>query len=98
MTREQIVSFSLIALLLFIAYQVFTLLSPFITAIFWAAILAFTFHPFYKKTKRTLGWGETTAAFVFTVLIVLTVIPPMLLLIFNIAQQAVEKARWRGST
>ncbi len=94
MTREQIVSFSLIGLLIFVAYQVFTLLSPFMTAIFWAAILAFTFHPLYKKVEKNMGAGETLAAFVFTILIILAVIPPMALLIFNITQQAVELYQW----
>ena len=94
MTREQIVSYSLLAFLLFIIYQVFTLLSPFVNAIFWAAILVFAFYPFYKKARSALGLGETLASFIFTVLIVLAVIPPMILLVFNITQQAVDLYQW----
>lgn len=90
MTREQIVSFSLIALLLFIIYQVLALLSPFTTAIFWAGILAFTFYPFYKKARQALPINETLTAIVFTAIIILVVVPPVIMLGFSLTQQAVE--------
>ena len=82
MTREQIVSFSLIGLLIFVIVQVFALLSPFATALFWSGILAFTFHPAYKKTKNFMKSGETLTALIFTALIVMVVLPPMVLLVF----------------
>ena len=94
MTREQIVSYSLIGLLIFVIVQVFALLSPFATALFWSGILAFTFHPAYKKTKQLIKSGETLTAIIFTALIILIVIPPMVLLVFNITQQAIDLYQW----
>jgi len=94
MTREQIVSFSLIGLLVFIVVQVFALLSPFATALFWSSILAFTFHPAYKKTKTALKTNSTFTAIVFTFLIILIVLPPMILLVLNITQQAIDLYQW----
>lgn len=94
MTREQIVSFSLIGLLIFVIVQVFALLSPFATALFWSGILAFTFYPAYKGCRRLIKTGETVTAFVFTVLIILIVIPPMVLLVLNITQQAIDLYQW----
>jgi predicted PurR-regulated permease PerM len=90
MTRDQFISLFFIALLLVIVYQVFLILSPFVRAIFWSAILAFGFYPLYEKLKKRLKVHETLAAAVMTVLIFLVVVPPVIVVIINLTGQAIE--------
>lgn len=90
MTRDQIISLFFIALLLFVVYEILLILSPFFRAIFWSAILAFGFYPLYGRLKRRFKTHETVAAFGMTVLIFLIVVPPVILLLLNLAGQAIE--------
>ncbi len=90
MTRDQFIAFFFIALLLFIIYEVFCILSPFFNAIFWSAILAFAFFPLYEHLKKALGDRETLASLIMTVFIFLIVVPPMVILVINLTSQAVE--------
>lgn len=89
MTRNQIVSLFFLALLLFVVYQILLLFSPFMDAIFWAAILAFGFYPLFVPLKKTLK-NETAASLIMTVFILLLVAPPFIFLIVNLTSQAIE--------
>lgn len=90
MTRDQFISLFFIALLLFVVYQIFLILSPFFRAIFWSSILAFGFYPIYAQLKRRLKKNETLAALIMTFFIFLVVIPPVVLLVINLTAQAIE--------
>ncbi len=89
MTREKFISYFFIVLLIFVVYQVILIFSPFVRAIFWSAILSFSFYPLHLRLKRLIP-NETAAAILMTILIFLTVIPPVVLLILSITGQAVE--------
>ena len=89
MTREKFISYFFIVLLIFVVYQVFLIFSPFFRAIFWSAILSFSFYPLYLRMKRAIS-NETAAALLMTVLIFLVVVPPVVFLILSITGQAVE--------
>ncbi|MBI4387888.1 MAG: AI-2E family transporter [Candidatus Omnitrophica bacterium] len=90
MTREQLISLFFIALLLFVVVEVIQIFSPFFTAIFWGAIIAFAFYPLYQNLKRPLKKRETLAAALMTILIFLVVVPPVVFLLINLAGQAIE--------
>ena len=90
MTRDQFISLFFLALLLFIIYQFCLILSPFVRAIFWSAILAFGFYPLYEQLRKKLKTHEILAAALMTVLIFLIVIPPVVLVITNVATQAIQ--------
>lgn len=90
MTRDQFISLFFIALLIFVVYEFFLILSPFFRAIFWSAILAYGFYPLYEKLKRRLKRHETLAAVLMTIVIFLVVVPPVIVLVANVATQAVE--------
>ncbi|HXV27503.1 MAG TPA: AI-2E family transporter, partial [bacterium] len=90
MTREQFISLFFIALLIFVVYEIFLIFGPFFHSIFWAAILAFGFYPIYDRLKKVLKTHEIVAALIMTVLIFLVVIPPVVLLVINITDQAIE--------
>lgn len=90
MTRDQFISLFFLALLFFVIYQVFLILSPFKGPILWAAMLAFAFYPLYDKWKKRLNRHETVAAGTMTVFIFCIIIPPIIFLIVNITAQAIE--------
>ena len=89
MTREKFISYFFIVLLIFVVYQVFLIFSPFFHAIFWSAILSFSFYPLYIRLKRFIP-NETWAAILMTIVIFLVVVPPVVFLIVNITNQAIE--------
>ena len=90
MTRDQLISLCFIALLVFVIFQFFLILSPFVRAIFWSAILAFGFYPVYERWRRWLKPHETLAAASMTGIVFLLVIPPVLTVMLNVAGQAIE--------
>ncbi len=89
MTRDKFISYFFIFLLIFVVYQVFLIFSPFFGAIFWSAILSFSFFPLYVRLKKQIP-NETVSAFVMTVIIFLVVLPPLVLLLITLIQQAIE--------
>ena len=89
MKRDQFISYFFIALLVFVVAMVIQIFSPFVKAIFWAAILAFAFYPIYYRLKQLLR-NDTVASVLMTALIFLLVIPPVIYLIVNLAAQAIE--------
>ena len=54
------------------------ILTPFLAAIAWAAILAYTSWPLYKKIRRPFGRHESAAAFTMTLLLTCAVVLPIL--------------------
>ncbi len=90
MTRDQFISLFFIALLAVVVYQVCLIFLPFSRAIFWSAILAFGFYPLYEKLRKALKPRETLAALLMTVGIFLIVVPPVALILVNLAAQAIE--------
>ncbi len=90
MTRDQLISLFFLALLAFVVYQVGCIFSIFYTAIFWAGILAFGFHPLYQKLLRALEKKELLAAALMTALVFLVVVPPVVLMTASLTNQALE--------
>ncbi len=94
MTREQFISFFFIALLIFVVYQIFLILAPFAQAIFWSAILAFAFYPAYARLRPHFKKNEGLAALVMTAIVFLLVMPPVVIVIVNVTQQAIDLYQW----
>ncbi|MBU9889819.1 MAG: AI-2E family transporter [Candidatus Omnitrophica bacterium] len=90
MKSEQFISFFFLAVLLFIVYEVILIFLPFLTAIFWAAILAFAFYPVYVRLKNAFPKHGNLTALFMTLAVFLIVIPPFVMILINIASQAVE--------
>lgn len=89
MKRDQFISLFFVALLIFVVYQVFLILSPFFKAFFWSGILAFAFYPLYCRLRAFMK-NETWSALLMTVLIFLIVVPPVVYILMNISGQAIE--------
>ena len=97
MKREQFISFFFIAILAFIIYEVFNIFAPFVTAIFWAAILAFAFYPLYAKLRKTFPKRNNSIALLMTVAVFLVVVPPLVMVLINMTTQIIEFSHWAYS-
>ena len=67
------------------------IVTPFLAAIAWAAILAYTSWPLHKKIRRVFGRYESAAAFTMTLLLACAVVLPILW----VAALLATKSRWR---
>jgi len=77
------------ALLDVILYGAFLIISPFLTAITWAVILAILFYPFYAWLLRFMRGRATMAALLVIVLITVLVIAPGFQLAWFLSDDAV---------
>ena len=77
------------ALLVVILYGAFLIISPFLTAINWAVILAILFYPFYAWLLRFMRGRATMAALLVIVLITVLVIAPGFQLAWFLSDDAV---------
>ena len=66
-----------LALAALIAYWSFVLLRPFITILFWSAILSVAIYPIFVWVRRLLGGRTTLAAFLITILAMLVILGPI---------------------
>src|SRR3989338_4410470 len=81
--RRQLISIFFIALLLYILFNVFYILSPFTAPILWGFILAFAFYPLYDKLqKASKNPGLAAGAITGLVMLALT---PLVVVIFLLA-------------
>ncbi|HOW87819.1 MAG TPA: AI-2E family transporter [Candidatus Omnitrophota bacterium] len=94
MKREQFISFFFIGILAFIIYEVFRIFSPFFTAIFWAAILAFAFYPLYAKLRKLFPRRSGSIALLMTIVVFLIVIPPLIMILINMTKEVIEFSQW----
>ncbi len=74
--RTWLVTAFFFALLLLILYGAFLILTPFLTAITWAAILAILFYPVYAALLELMRGRATLAAMTVIFLITIIVIVP----------------------
>ncbi len=85
------------ALLSLILYGAFLVLTPFLTAITWAVILAILFYPIYAWLLQLLRGRATLAAIIVIVCITLLVIVPGLELGWFLSDEAVSLVKSVGS-
>lgn len=90
MKRELLVSYFFLGFFLFILYQLVLIFSPFLTAVSWAAILAFAFYPLYQKIQKWLRTNSTLAALMVTLVVILIVVIPAATTLISLMKEAVE--------
>ena len=88
MNQNWLVTAFFFALLAVILYGAFLILSPFLTAITWAAILAVLTYPAYAWVLKLLRGRATPAALILIVAITLIVIIPGVELAWFLSQEA----------
>jgi len=74
--REQLFAAFFFAVFLFLIYQLFVFLQPFLTPLLWAAILSLTFYPLTAWLVRLCRGSRNLAAFLLVVVITAGAILP----------------------
>lgn len=93
MNQNWLVTIFFFALLLVILYLSFLILSPFLKAFTWAAILAIIVYPAYAWLLKLLRDRATLAALIVTILITLLIVLPAFRIAGFLSQEAVDLAR-----
>ncbi|MBI4490262.1 MAG: AI-2E family transporter [Deltaproteobacteria bacterium] len=93
MNQNWLVTIFFFALLLVILYLSFLILSPFLKAFTWAAILAIIVYPAYAWLLKLLKDRATLAALIVTILITLLIVLPAFRIAGFLSQEAVDLAR-----
>ena len=90
MNQNWLVTAFFFALLLVLLYGALLILSPFLKALVWAAILAVLFYPGYAWLLERLGGRASVAALIVVVLITLVVVLPGIRLAGYLTNEAVD--------
>lgn len=92
--KNPLISYSFAILLIFVLYQVTMILWPFYLTLFWSAIIAFGFHPAYRRLSGRLNGRTTLAALLITLLILITCAPLAALFLFGLGGEAIRFYVW----
>jgi predicted PurR-regulated permease PerM len=95
--RDWLVTGFFFVLLLVLLYGAFLILSPFLKALTWAAILAVLFYPAYDWLLRVFKGKATLAALTIIVLIALVIVLPGIQIVGFLAEEVVELVKSVGA-
>ena len=94
MKREQFFLVFIFFLLLLSFYWLYRILSPFLTSILWAILMAIVFYPLFRRLQRLLKKREILCAMTMTVLVTLVIVLPFSLLAISLANEVVGAYHW----
>ena len=94
MNRKQLISIFFIVLLVYILFNVFLILSPFLQPIFWGMIIAFAFYPLYKKVLQWTNRNRNLSAALVTCLTLFAFTPLAILIVTLAAHETVRLYEW----
>ncbi len=97
MNKDRLVTGFFFALLIAILYGAFLILSPFLKAITWAAILAVLFYPLYAWLLGLLKGRATAAALIIILFITLVLVLPGVRLTGFLSNEAVDLVKTLGA-
>ena len=97
MNRDWLVTAFFFVLLLVLLYSAFLILSPFLKALTWAAILAVLFYPAYDWLLGVFKGKATLAALTIIVLIALVIVLPGIQVVGFLAEEVVELVKSVGA-
>jgi predicted PurR-regulated permease PerM len=95
--RDWLVTAFFFVLLLVLLYGAFLILSPFLKALTWAAILAVLFYPAYDWLVRVFKGKATLAALTIIVLIALVIVLPGIQIVGFLAEEVVQLVKTVGA-
>jgi predicted PurR-regulated permease PerM len=90
MSREQLFAIFFFSLLLFLLYQFYRIVSPFIVPLTWAALLALMFYPAQTGLTSLLRGRQGAAAFILTTAVIAVVMVPMVLIVTLLTNESVQ--------
>ncbi len=85
MHRKQVFSWFFIAIFLLLIYIFYQILSPFILALFWGAIITLTLYPVHKRLTKLLRNRKSISALIMTVVATFLVILPLVFISATVA-------------
>jgi predicted PurR-regulated permease PerM len=97
MNRDWLVTAFFFVLLLVLLYGAFLILSPFLKALTWAAILAVLFYPAYDWLLRVFKGKATLAALTIIILIALVIVLPGIQIVGFLAEEVVQLVKTVGA-
>jgi len=83
--RKQIFSWFFIAIFLLLIYIFYQILSPFIIALFWGAIITLTLHPLHVRLTKLLRNRKSISALIMTIVATFLVILPLVFISATVA-------------
>jgi len=90
MTREQLFAAFFFTLLLFLLYQFYRIVIPFIGPLTWAALMALMFYPAQTALTSVLRGREGVAAFLLTTAVIAVVMVPTVFLVSLLTSETVD--------
>jgi predicted PurR-regulated permease PerM len=90
MKKEHIFLIFILLLASLSFYYLYRILSPFLTSILWAILLAIVFYPLFLKLRRLLKKKEILSALTMTLFVVLMIVLPAGLLIVSLAHEVMD--------
>jgi predicted PurR-regulated permease PerM len=90
MKREHIFLIFIFFLTFFSIYLLYQILSPFLSSIIWAMLLAIVFYPLFQKFQRLFKKKEVLSALLMTLLVLIVIVLPFTLLMTSLANDAVD--------
>lgn len=94
MKREHIFLIFILFLTFLSIYLFYQILSPFLTSILWAILLAIVFYPLFQRLQRLLKKREVLCAMAMTLLVILVIILPSSLLMVSLANEVGGVYHW----
>jgi len=92
-TQKEVVTISYFAFLIFVLYQLVKTFSIFSGALFWAAVLAFTFYPVHKWFLRLCGKRQNVAAGISTAAMFFIVFLPGFFIVKTLVSEGIDLFR-----
>ena len=90
MKREHIFLIFALFLTFLSIYFLYKILSPFLSSIIWAVLLAMVFYPLFQKLQRLLKKREFLSALIMTLLVLIIIVLPVTLLMVSLASEVVD--------
>jgi predicted PurR-regulated permease PerM len=90
MKREHIFFIFTLLLTFLCFYFLYQILSPFLTSIVWAILLAMIFYPVFQQFQRFLKNWRVLSALIMTLLVILAIILPSSVLLISLANELVD--------
>lgn len=90
MKREQIFIIFILFITLLSFYFLYQILSPFLTSILWAILLAIVIYPLFQKLQNLLRKRKGLSAMIMTLLVVLVIVIPAGLLMVSLAHEVID--------
>jgi predicted PurR-regulated permease PerM len=90
MKREHIFLIFILFLTFFSIYLLYEILSPFLSSIIWAVLLAIVFYPLFKKLQHLLKKRGVLSSLIMTLLVLTVIVLPSTLLLASLASDAIN--------